>query len=275
MLHITVFSPDLCACFDLGCLNEVLGDTSLQGRFFKTKSKPVCVVDAVDISDSLVALKQGDIVILCGWNSTDGHLGRQSVSSVEAFLRRGGKVVVVGHLPLPDYQLLVARYRTQITVLESGLPVLEWAIGFVQRNAEAEIANSIVDRLKLCPIKIAALSGLHKPPVMEGSARIKEVVEWAESHLEKVTSVDILAEKAFMSRRNFDRHFKEMLGQSPKDWLMEKRFKLAKSYLKYSDFGMEEVASLSGFGNYPNLRNCFSKKLGQSPNSYRIVSRAV
>jgi AraC family transcriptional activator FtrA len=108
---------------------------------------------------------------------------------------------------------------------------------------------------------------------LQGAQVLKMVINWAQQNLTAVKTVDMMVDKACMSRRNFDRQFKLAMGLSAKAWLTEQRLERAKSYLKFSNLDIDEIAEVSGFGTYPNLRNCFTRKLGQTPNSYRILSR--
>ena len=55
------------------------------------------------------------------------------------------------------------------------------------------------------------------------SNRIEKTLIWARDNLEQIPNLDMLAEKTFMSRRNFDRNFKELYNCTPKVWLTEER----------------------------------------------------
>ena len=101
------------------------------------------------------------------------------------------------------------------------------------------------------------------------NTRLNETLSWAERHLEKIRNLDQLADRSFMSRRNFDRQFRIVYKQSPKEWLTEKRINLAVNYLKSSDMGIEEIAYAAGFSSSVNFRNNFKSYIGASPSEYR------
>ena len=82
-------------------------------------------------------------------------------------------------------------------------------------------------------------------------------------------SFDQLAYRACMSRRSFDRQFRAVFDQSPKEWLTQKRLNLAIRYLEDSKLCIEEIADASGFGSAVNFRNNFRASLGISPTEYR------
>ena len=118
------------------------------------------------------------------------------------------------------------------------------------------------------PVSIA--QGLNSPMAKEREqARISLAVEWAKSNLKKVQTIDQMAEQAFLSRRSFDRQFRAFMGLSAKDWLTKHRLTLAKAYLADSELSINQIASLTGFGNSNNFRNNFVKLMGLSPSSFR------
>ena len=78
-----------------------------------------------------------------------------------------------------------------------------------------------------------------------------------------------MAAIACLSRRSFDRHFRNSIGKSPKEWLTQQRINLAREFLESSHADMEQIAMKSGFGSAMNLRHHFSQVLGVSPTYYR------
>jgi transcriptional regulator GlxA family with amidase domain len=49
------------------------------------------------------------------------------------------------------------------------------------------------------------------------------VLNWVNRHLADNHSIDALAARAAMSRRNFTRHFRDATGTSFKQWLLNQR----------------------------------------------------
>ena len=113
-------------------------------------------------------------------------------------------------------------------------------------------------------------SGLNSPMAKERmQARISLAVEWAKSNLNKIHSIDQMAEHAYLSRRSFDRQFRAYMGLSAKDWLTQCRLNLAMQYLSENKLSIGKIALLTGFGNSNNFRNNFVKLKGLSPSSFR------
>ena len=98
-------------------------------------------------------------------------------------------------------------------------------------------------------------------------------MDWVGHHLNEPHSVDSLAERAAMSRRNFTRHFRQLTGSSFKQWLMSQRLTHAQRMLESSDVPIESVAQTAGFANALSLRQHFKNAFRTSPSLYRRMFR--
>jgi len=65
------------------------------------------------------------------------------------------------------------------------------------------------------------------------------------------------------------RIFKEALGKSPKEFLIDYRMARAKTLLKETELSISEVACSVGFVDALSFSKCFSKRHGFSPTKYR------
>lgn len=104
---------------------------------------------------------------------------------------------------------------------------------------------------------------------------IRELQEWMSAHLSDDLSVAALAERAFMSPRNFARAFKAEVGQTPAAYVESLRLERARLELEEGGAGIEEVASRCGFGTVETLRRAFVRRLGVNPSDYRSRFRAA
>ena len=98
---------------------------------------------------------------------------------------------------------------------------------------------------------------------------VAQVQNWLDDHYNKEITVDLLAEKARMSRRTFERHFKNATGNSPRRYLQLVRVENAKQLLEYSDSTFDEITYLVGYEDSSTFSRMFKKTTGLSPNSYR------
>ncbi|MGW6740714.1 GlxA family transcriptional regulator [Streptomyces sp. NPDC055025] len=92
---------------------------------------------------------------------------------------------------------------------------------------------------------------------------------WAMSHLDEAISVEDMAEQSRMTRRTFARRFRDEMGTTPAQWLLEQRLRAAQSLLETTASPVEEVAQRTGFSNSAALRAHFSRRLHTTPTAYR------
>jgi len=85
---------------------------------------------------------------------------------------------------------------------------------------------------------------------------------------EQEWSLDTMASTAMMSRSKFALIFKEVVGQTPADYLMDWRISLAQSLLR-KGHPVSWVANKVGYQNGSGLARVFRKKLGVSPKDWQ------
>jgi len=72
-------------------------------------------------------------------------------------------------------------------------------------------------------------------------------MEYIQENLDQKLTLDLLAEKANMSKSTLNRHFERNLHISPMQYVMECRLEKAKSLLLRGTLSKTEVAHLCGF----------------------------
>jgi transcriptional regulator GlxA family with amidase domain len=98
---------------------------------------------------------------------------------------------------------------------------------------------------------------------------IKEVQAWMADHLEADLSVPALAERAFMSARNFARVFAREVGMTPAAYVEALRVERARTLLETTELLQQEVARRCGFGTVETMRRAFLRRLHVGPRDYR------
>ncbi|HSI86306.1 MAG: helix-turn-helix domain-containing protein [Candidatus Methylacidiphilales bacterium] len=99
--------------------------------------------------------------------------------------------------------------------------------------------------------------------------RFARVLQWIESHLANPLMVSDMARHAGMSERTFHRRFRETLGISPLDYVLQARIRRAREQLVKEGSRIAEVAQSCGFEDSNYFTRCFRQKTGQSPREYR------
>lgn len=106
-----------------------------------------------------------------------------------------------------------------------------------------------------------------------GNDPLAEVVTWALENLGQQFDVEVLAARAYMSRRTFDRRFRTLTGSAPLQWLITQRVLQAQRLLETSELSVDDVARRCGFRSPVALRGHFRRQLGMSPAAYRTSYR--
>lgn len=98
---------------------------------------------------------------------------------------------------------------------------------------------------------------------------IKLIQDWIINNLDKVLTVEVLAEKASMSPRNFARVFLRETGITPAKYVEKLRLETARRRLEETHLTLEEISNECGIGSADNLRRVFIRHLRTTPSDYR------
>lgn len=101
------------------------------------------------------------------------------------------------------------------------------------------------------------------------SASLRDLVAWVADNLHKPLTVELLAERACLSPRQFARVFARELGVTPAKLVDQLRVEAARRRLEESPKGLAAVAVACGFGSEETMRRAFLRHLGTPPGAYR------
>ncbi|MEV3919709.1 GlxA family transcriptional regulator [Actinomadura coerulea] len=132
-------------------------------------------------------------------------------------------------------------------------------------------ANRVARAMVVPPHRAGGQAQYVEAPVPELDAAdpVAETIAWALDRLDTALPVSALARRAHMSRRNYDRRFREITGCAPAQWLAHQRVIRAQQLLETSDMPVDEVARHSGFPSAAALRVRFRQVAGVTPTAYR------
>lgn len=99
--------------------------------------------------------------------------------------------------------------------------------------------------------------------------RLKRVLEFVETNLDRELTLAELAEVAGGSVFHFSRAFKNALGDPPYRYVLRQRIERAKQLLSSTDLPLEAVASACGFQTVGRFSKTFARLVGDSPTRYR------
>lgn len=249
----------------------------------------------------LSALDAADLVIVPSWHDDCRQAPPVLLEALQRAHRSGARIIglCLGAFPLAQAGLLDGRtatthwqcvdtlaerhpkvkvdpdvlYVDQGDVLTSAgvAASIDCCLHLLRQICGAEVANRRAKSLLVAPHRQGGQAQfIERPmPVTRSDGRLSQVLAWVGAHLEQDHTIESLAQRAVMSRRNFTRHFRQTTGTSLKQWILSQRLAHAQRMLESSTASIEVVAQEAGFGSSLSMRKHFQAALRLSPSAYR------
>ncbi|BCM64719.1 putative AdpA-family transcriptional regulator [Streptomyces sp. EAS-AB2608] len=300
MLHLElslaceVFGADLTHIVDPWYRFSLCGQSAVQvGRF------------RLEPDHGLDHLARADTVIVPGWADTDQDPPAELVDAVRAAHEAGARVasLCTGAFILAAAGLLdgkratthwahtreLARRHPEVTVDPDVLYVdngsvltsagkaaaMDLCLHLVRLDHGSSIANTIARRLVVPPHRDGGQAQFIATPVPEpGNHPLADLFPWVLGRLDEPLTVEDMARQARMSSRHLGRHFKQVTGTTPLQWLHTQRIRYAQELLETTDDTVDTIAAATGMGTATTLRRHFARTVGVSPDTYRRTFRS-
>jgi AraC family transcriptional regulator len=171
----------------------------------------------------------------------------------------------------PDRLELTTEFRVRDPQLEQTLMLLRTELhkggGWVGRLYVESLANILAVHLlreysTTQPQIILYEGGL-------GDRKILQISDYIQAHLDQDIKLADLAEVTGISQFHFSRLFKQSMGISPHQYLLQQRVEQAKYLLKNSKMAIAEIALQCGFNSQSHLGKSFRDITGITPSNYR------
>ncbi|MEV6703095.1 helix-turn-helix domain-containing protein [Streptomyces sp. NPDC051453] len=249
-------------------------------------------------------LARADTVIVPGWADTDQDPPADLVDAVRAAHAAGARVAslctgafVLAAAGLLDgkratthwaHTLKLSRRHPNITVDPDVLYVdngsvltsagkaaaMDLCLHLVRLDHGSTIANKIARRLVVPPHRDGGQAQFIATPVPEPRNHpLTDLFPWILARLDQPHTVEDLARRARMSSRHLGRHFKQVTGTTPLQWLHTQRIRHAQELLETTDNTIDTIASTTGMGTATTLRRHFARTVGVPPDTYRRTFR--
>lgn len=255
----------------------------------------------LEVNQGLELMETSDVIVIPAW-------GDQSIAASAALVtalqlaNAQGKLIVglcLGAFVLGDAGLLDGkeatthwavrdefarrfpnvRFRPEVLYVSDGnimtsagtVAAIDCCLHLVRQRLGADVANRTAKMLVTPPHRQGGQAQYveHPVPQLSSETHLSDVLTWARVNLAGNLSLDVLADRAKMSRRTFTRRFKEATGTTVSKWLNAERVVRAQELLETTELPIECIAGEVGFGTPLSLRQQFGVHLGTSPSDYR------
>lgn len=135
-------------------------------------------------------------------------------------------------------------------------------------NSEKDImADFAIKELLIRLMQTQARSMVEKN-LAKNKSRIGFVVDYIKTNIHQKLSIDSIAKLAYVSKSNFFKMFKDELGTSPNDFILQERISKAKELLALNN-SIKETAFQTGFSDTNYFTRVFKQLVGVTPKNYQ------
>lgn len=307
--RVVALAYDQLCTFEFGCTVEVfaLERPELEVdwyRFDVCAAEPGKLRAAggitVDAPYTLRLLDLADTIIIPGWRGADQAPPEALLKKIRAAYQRGARlcticsgVFMLAAAGILDGKTVTTHWRyveklaqryPQLTVNPDALYIaegqiitsagsaagLDMLLYLVRKDYGVKVANQVAQRLVIPPHREGGQAQfVPRPVASDERGRLSQLLNDLRRHPAEPHSLASMADKAAMSERSLQRHFVELTGFTPYDWLIRERVACAKDLLESSEHSLARISELSGFGSEESFRRHFRRITSTSPNHYR------
>jgi AraC family transcriptional regulator len=171
----------------------------------------------------------------------------------------------------PNRVELITEFRVRDPQLEQTLMLLRSELhkggGWVGQLYVESLANLLVVHLLREYSTAQSRIALYEGGL--GDRKILQISEYIHANLDQSIKLADLADLAGMSQFHFSRMFKQSMGISPHQYLLQQRVEQAKQLLRQSKLAIAEIALQCGFNSQSHLSKHFREATGMTPSDYR------
>jgi AraC family transcriptional regulator len=171
----------------------------------------------------------------------------------------------------PDRVELITEFRVRDPQIEQLLMLLRTELhkggGWVGQLYVESLANVLAVHLLREYSTAQPRVALHEGGL--GDRKLLQVSEYIHDHLDQEIKLEDLAQVVGISQFHFSRLFKQSMGISPHQYLLQQRIDRAKQLLKDSTLAIADIALQCGFNSQSHLSKSFRELTGMTPKAYR------
>jgi len=154
---------------------------------------------------------------------------------------------------------------------------MDLALALVEEDLGREVAVEVARWLVLFLQRPGGQAQFSTQLSVQAAQRdaLRELQLWMADHLHDDLRVEVLAERASMSPRNFARAFRAETGRTPAAYVSDLRVERSRQLLEEGSDPVDAIARRCGFGTPETMRRAFARRVGVSPAAYRSRFRRV
>nr|WP_310524435.1 GlxA family transcriptional regulator [Polymorphobacter sp.] len=152
---------------------------------------------------------------------------------------------------------------------------IDLALAMVEKDHGIEVARLVAKSLVLYHRRAGGQTQ-HSAllEIAPKSDRVQNALAFASQNLGTDLSVELLADAAHLSPRQFSRTFHAETGRSPAKAVEQLRVEAARLMTEQSRLSMDEIARETGFADPDRMRRAFLRAFGQPPQALRRNARS-
>jgi AraC-like DNA-binding protein len=209
--------------------------------------------------DGIIRIDGGgaSTTVISGWFEFDEWSGRPLVELLPPVL------CLYGH----ESQTAALRMTLELLSLETAAPGLGAPV----------LLSRIADMILVHAIRAYIASGVSATSgwlLAFGNLQIRAALLSMHSEIARRWSVEDLAMRAGMSRSSFAARFKELVGESPLEYLTKWRMYKAGALVREGKFGLADIASQVGYESVGAFIRAFKKTFDQTPREFERTRAA-
>jgi AraC family transcriptional regulator len=178
----------------------------------------------------------------------------------------------------PDRIELIPQFMNKQDALLQGI------FATIRHEVEADETskiggNLLIDSLKTTLAIHLLRSYCSTTPKLSSAANglspsiLKQITDYIQAHLNQNITLNELAAIAQISPYHFLRLFKQKMGITPHQYILQQRIEQAKFLLQHRELSLAEIALSVGFCDQSHFTRCFKQRVGITPNQLMQVDR--
>jgi AraC-like DNA-binding protein/mannose-6-phosphate isomerase-like protein (cupin superfamily) len=252
-----------CGQGDSVIVEEIVHDSDLDIPLHRHETARICVLLDGKLTENdhgrTVELRKGSIVFWPPGTEHGDRFGRGPNRTLQFELSLNEFQTLREHFPPATQPLRGELFGATIRRIRDELDRSDANTGLLLRSAVYEMV-AIANRIR----NTRALPGLG----------IHLAARFIEEHIGESLRLGDVAERVGLRPRRLSESFRDELGMSFRDYIMQLRLERAAHALMLSDEPISDIASRLGFYDQAQLSRFFKLRTGLSPRTYRRRSRS-